>query len=302
VRVGSLFSGIGGFDLGLERAGFTVAWQCEADEFCRRVLAKHWPSVPCHPDVRTLGADTAEPVDVLCGGFPCQDISVAGRGVGIDGARSGLWADYARLVRELRPRYVLVENVPALLARGLGRVLGDLAACGYNAEWDCISASAFGAPHRRNRLWIVAYPGSARRRQDAGGASRDEAADEGRAAQHDHVAGCDGEGDGARHVADALSRGRPAVERALLPRPTEPDLARRGTALAHSHGEQAERASVAWDERDPWATEPAVDRVVDGLPGRVDRVTALGNALVPQIAEWLGQRILEYERGLVSAA
>jgi site-specific DNA-cytosine methylase len=102
-------------------------------------------------------------VDVLCGGFPCQDISVAGRGEGIDGARSGLWGEYARLIRELRPRYVVVENVAALLARGMERVLGDLAACGYDAEWDCIPASAVGAPHRRDRVWLVAYP----RSQDA---------------------------------------------------------------------------------------------------------------------------------------
>jgi site-specific DNA-cytosine methylase len=181
-----------------------TVWFCEQDPFCQRVLAKHWPGVPVHPDVRALVADTGgerrrqdvrgahgdeaadegraaqradEPdggregagegpvvpvpvpyVDVLCGGFPCQDISVAGRGEGIDGARSGLWAEYARLIRELRPRYVVVENVAALLARGMERVLGDLAACGYDAEWDCIPASAVGAPHRRDRVWLVAYP------------------------------------------------------------------------------------------------------------------------------------------------
>ena len=162
LTVGSLFTGIGGFDLGLERAGMRVLWQCEADEFCRRVLAAHWPHVPCYPDVSELRGADVEPVDVLCGGFPCQDISVAGKGAGIDGARSGLWAEYARLVGELRPSYVVVENVPALLGRGLGRVLGDLAALGYDAEWDCLPACAFGAPHRRDRIWIVAYPGCER--------------------------------------------------------------------------------------------------------------------------------------------
>jgi DNA (cytosine-5)-methyltransferase 1 len=100
-------------------------------------------------------------VDVLAGGFPCQDLSYAGKGAGIDGERSGLWGEYARLIRELRPRYVVVENVTALLARGMGRVLGDLAACGYDAEWDCIPAAAVGAPHRRDRVWIVAYPNGA---------------------------------------------------------------------------------------------------------------------------------------------
>jgi site-specific DNA-cytosine methylase len=117
-------------------------------------------------------------VDVLCGGFPCQDLSYAGKGAGLDGERSGLWGEYARLIRELRPRYVVVENVSALLARGLGRVLGDLAACGYDAEWDCIPASAVGAPHRRDRVWLVAYPGGERcsdRRSTARGGSKNDA-------------------------------------------------------------------------------------------------------------------------------
>jgi DNA (cytosine-5)-methyltransferase 1 len=157
LTVGSLFSGIGGFDLGLERTGgFTTSWFCEQDPFCQRVLAKHWPGVPCHPDITALRHP--EPVDVLCGGFPCQDLSYAGAGAGLAGARSGLWSEYARLVGELGPRYVVVENVSALLARGLGTVLADLAALGYDAEWDCIPASAVGAPHQRDRVWLVAYP------------------------------------------------------------------------------------------------------------------------------------------------
>lgn len=159
MNVGSLFSGIGGFDLGLERAGFHTSWFCEQDDYCTRVLNRHWPRVPVYPDVTTLTAGEVEPVDVLCGGFPCQDLSLAGKGAGIDGARSGLWSEFARLIGELRPRYVVVENVPALLSRGIWRVLGDLAEIGYDAEWDCLPASAFGAPHRRDRIWIVAYPG-----------------------------------------------------------------------------------------------------------------------------------------------
>jgi DNA (cytosine-5)-methyltransferase 1 len=158
LTVGSLFTGIGGFDLGLERAGMRVLWQSEIDGFCQRVLAQHWPGVLLVPDVRDVGAGTVPTVDVVCGGFPCQDISLAGKGAGIRGARSGLWAEYARVVGELRPRYVVVENVSALLGRGLERVLGDLATLRYDAEWDCLPASAFGAPHRRDRIWLVAYP------------------------------------------------------------------------------------------------------------------------------------------------
>lgn len=156
-----LFSGIGGFSLGLERSGAfkTVAF-CEIEPYCQKVLAKHWPKVPIYNDVRTITAERLAAdgiaVDAICGGFPCQDISTAGKGAGLAGERSGLWFEYARIISEVRPRYVIVENVSALLARGLDEVLRTLAALGYDAEWHCIPASAIGAPHRRDRLWIVA--------------------------------------------------------------------------------------------------------------------------------------------------
>jgi DNA (cytosine-5)-methyltransferase 1 len=157
LTVGSLFAGIGGFDLAAERAGLQVKWQVEIDDYATRVLEKHWPDVQRFRDVRLCGADNLEPVDVICGGFPCQDISSAGQKVGIDGERSGLWSEYARIVRELRPRYVVVENVAGLAARGLGRVLGDLAACGYDTEWESLPAGLFGAPHLRARIFVVGY-------------------------------------------------------------------------------------------------------------------------------------------------
>lgn len=166
LRVGGLFSGIGGMELGLQRAGMRPVWHCEQDEYCRAVLAKHWPDNPCFPDVRTLRGADAGPVDVLCGGFPCQDVSAAGRRAGLLGERSGLWSEFARLVCELRPSYVLVENVPALLVRGFGTVLGDLADVGYDAEWEGIPAAAVGAPHLRARVWILAYPGGEREQAD----------------------------------------------------------------------------------------------------------------------------------------
>jgi DNA (cytosine-5)-methyltransferase 1 len=172
LRVLDLFSGIGGFSLGLERTGgFSTVAFCEIEEFPRRVLAKHWPEVPCYDDVRTLTADRLRAdgitgIDVITGGFPCQDLSIAGKqsGMGRD-TRSGLWSEITRLSSELGPSFIIVENVSNLLAGPseqpggwFGRVLLDLAVIGYNAEWENIPASALGAPHRRERVWIIAYP------------------------------------------------------------------------------------------------------------------------------------------------
>lgn len=180
-----LFSGIGGFSLGLEAAGYETAAFCEINAKCRHLLAHHWPGVPAFDDITTLTGDQVGPVDAICGGFPCQDISFAGKGAGITGERSGLWRHYARLIGELRPRNVFVENVAALLGRGLGDVLAALASLGYDAWWDCIPAAAVGAPHRRDRLWLVAYPrslkhqgyGDALRREIAAHLSRASVAD-----------------------------------------------------------------------------------------------------------------------------
>ena len=160
---GSLFAGIGGMDLGLERAGMCCVWQVEIDPFCRRVLEKHWPDARRWDDVRTFPPGDPDDwrCDLIAGGFPCQNVSNAGRRSGISGERSGLWTEYARIIRLLRPRFVLVENVSGLLVRGLGRVLGDLAAIGYDAEWSCIQAAHVGAPQRRERVWILAYPDDA---------------------------------------------------------------------------------------------------------------------------------------------
>lgn len=156
--IGSLFSGIGGLELGLERAGLgRVVWQAECDAWCRGVLAAHWPDARRFDDVRAVRAGDAERVDVICGGFPCQDISRAGKRVGMDGARSGLWSEYARIIGELSPSWVVIENVDELRRAGLDRVLGDLAALGFDAEWTTLRASDVGAPHERPRLFVVAH-------------------------------------------------------------------------------------------------------------------------------------------------
>jgi DNA (cytosine-5)-methyltransferase 1 len=160
VNVGSLFAGIGGFDLGFARAGMHTVWVVERDPFCQFVLAKRFPNAERHRDVQQVSSSNLASVDVLCGGFPCQDVSNANpraRGV-IDGTRSGLWGHFARLIRELRPSYVVIENSPILSSKGLDVVLCDLAEVGYDAEWNIVSAASVGAPHIRERLWIVAYP------------------------------------------------------------------------------------------------------------------------------------------------
>lgn len=163
LRVLDLFSGLGGISIGLERTeGFGTSAFCEINPYCRTVLKRHWPDVPAYADIRDLTADTLcrdgiTEIDVICGGFPCQDISLNGKGLGLQGERSGLWSHYARLIRELRPRYIIVENVAALLGRGGADVLGFLASCGYNAEWRVVPAWLFGLPHNRGRVWIVAY-------------------------------------------------------------------------------------------------------------------------------------------------
>jgi DNA (cytosine-5)-methyltransferase 1 len=255
-RLLDLFSGIGGFSLGLERTGgFRTVAFCEIDPFCRRVLAKNWPEVRCYDDVRELDADRLASdgiaVDVICGGFPCQDISVAGRGAGMDATRSGLWSEIARLSGELRPRYVIVENVAALLGRGLDKVLGDLASIGYDAEWHCIPASALGAPHRRDRIWLVAYPNGERKLQPQG-----------------CVSGIRGwSGNRGEAVAYPEHGGR------------------QGWYV--SWGRAATIAPCGW-----WVAEPEVGRVAARVPKRVDRLRSLGNAVVPQIPEMIGRAIL----------
>lgn len=166
MKVLDLFSGIGTFSLGLERAGMETVAFCELEPFCRQVLRRHWPTVPIYEDVRTLTAETLSrdgiAVDVIAGGFPCQDISRAGTGAGLEGDRSGLWYEYARLIGEIRPQFVIVENVAALLDRDgpMGAVLGSLAKLGYDAEWSSVSACAVGHTHMRPRVFLVAYPNS----------------------------------------------------------------------------------------------------------------------------------------------
>ena len=155
MKVGSLFSGMGGFDLGLERAGMRVEWQVEIDPWCQALLMAERPTIQVYGDIKKIVWETVRPVDIVCGGFPCQPVSVAGKRQAQNDPR-WLWPEFLRCIRILRPRYILIENVPGLLTAGFADVLSGLASCGYDAEWDCLPASAIGAHHRRDRVWIIA--------------------------------------------------------------------------------------------------------------------------------------------------
>jgi DNA (cytosine-5)-methyltransferase 1 len=168
IQVGSLFSGIGGFDLGLERSfkkhsiDCKIAWQVEIDEYCKKILRKHWPGTKIYSDVRDITKNNVSHVDILIGGFPCQDLSVAGKQRGIHGKKSGLWWEMFRIIGELRPRIVVLENVPNIIRVGGRSVVGSFTSIGYDSEWTIISARQFGAPHLRKRWFLVAYPNSER--------------------------------------------------------------------------------------------------------------------------------------------
>lgn len=372
LRTLDLFSGIGGFALGLERSGgFEMVAFCEIEPYCRRVLAKHWPTVPCYEDIRQLTVDTLArdgiAVDAICGGFPCQDVSHAGARIGLEGERSGLWSEYRRLIGELRPRLVIVENVAGLLSLGLGNVLGDLAALGYSSTWDCIPAQAVGAPHRRDRVWIVAY---ANGHGEHVGAEHAEVAE-----PSEYVADASGERnepDGIarelfRKSGSAQSQGRKRQRRGNAANGCGEDVAdadieprhqgRKGNASQGLGRRNADRSGVAADvpdanveglaigpcqsldvgveqptslgsghssgagrdaERQPksglgrivdglpqgldrfdglnaWPPgwEDGTPRVADGVPKRVARLAALGNAVVPQVVELIARSLMQ---------
>lgn len=256
----SLFSGIGGFDLGFDRAGLECVLQVEKDEKARAVLAHHWPNVPrmelvedvTRDKVRQLGIET---VDLICGGFPCQDISLsAPTQRGLDGERSGLWFEMLRVICEVKPRWVVGENVSALLTsnngRDFGAMLRGLAQVGYDAEWECLPASAFGGPHRRDRLFIVAYPiGQLGTNRVLWGSN------------------CPELDDGQWQTSEWG---------------THRKLSKLGAKTLSGLAYQ-------WQDGNP---PSRVCRMVDGLPESLDRLKQLGNAIVPQVAEWIGKRIM----------
>jgi DNA (cytosine-5)-methyltransferase 1 len=281
LRVLDLFSGIGGFSLGLERTGgFETAAFCEYAEFPRKVLAKHWPDVPIYPDVRELtaerfDADGLGPIDLICGGYPCQPFSHAGKRLGAEDDRH-LWPEMFRLIASLRPAWVIGENVAGHVSMGLDDVLSDLGTLGYSAQAFVIPACALGASHRRDRTWVVAYGENERVDWRIGQQSHDCKS----GAQWNFGQGRRGPDDGNKDVADPLRHNVQGFVSECL------DSKR----WAESHQRQV---GSCGDGGGWWTPEPDVGRVAHGVPHRVDRLKALGNAVVPQIPEMIGRAILQ---------
>ena len=309
-----LFSGIGGFSLGLESTGYfeTVAF-CEIEEFPRKVLKKHWADVPIYEDVkdvtekrlRTDGVISEGDRIVVTGGFPCQDISVAGHQKGIKGERSGLWGELHRLIGEIRPDYAIIENVPNLLSgdrgRWFSRILTDMAEIGFNVRWYSISASQLGAPHRRNRVWILAYPNDngSSTNQSRGSTKKTIHETQERknitlnskrtsnisspidnVADSDSKRGCLRKTDrqNAKDVGESSRRkigGSRNIKRNL--------------------GGVADGLSDRLDGHPGFLIEPDIPRVATGQKDRVKKLKALGNSILPQIAKLLGETIIRHE-------
>ena len=304
LAIGSLFSGIGGLELGLEHAtGGRVCWQGERDAWCRDVLAKHWPDAVRYDDVCTVNG--LPRVDIICGGFPCQDVSLAGKRAGFGGERSSLWREYRRIVADVRPRYVFVENVPGLLTAddgwAFGEVLGDLAALGFDATWDVFRASDVGAPHRRERLFLLAYRvsgGRDGRTYGASGHDRD-GDDAGGAQSSDRIAdGSEGvslaDSDGARLEGRGLSGGGRSAQRAARAggagrRPGGGAVAGMGLP---ADGLPRRLDDHRWPAGRGEAQHPGEPpRTASGVPMRAAQLKAYGNAVVSQVAA-LAWRVL----------
>lgn len=277
LKVLDLFSGIGGFSLGLDRTGgFETVAFCEIEDYPRKVLAKHWPGVPIYDDVRELTTERLISdgigVDIITGGFPCQDISNAGKGAGInEDTRSGLWSECARLLGEIRPAYTIFENVTALLSGDNGkwfqRVLWDISQVGYDAEWHCIPASELGANHHRDRVWIIAYPTG----QGANGYTE-------------------------RESEAYLLSGECGYYAPNAPNPNNTRLqGRKEFGVFGEGGERWHKLTTGCFRsfENIGQVEPTICRTNDGIPNFTHRLKGLGNAVVPQIPEILGRALLE---------
>ncbi len=273
ITIGSLFSGIGGFELGLERAipNSKVIWQCEQDRFCRSILQKHWHGVKIYEDITKMDTQEVQRPDILCGGFPCQDISTAGKGAGIHGKKSGLWWHMAALIGRIRPDIIVLENVPAITFRGGREVLGSLAQIGYDAEWTVISAKQFGAPHLRRRWFLVAYSNSNRSLQ-----AREQRT-------------CETDREGAK-----IQQRRP--QESTNSHSPSSKGAGKSSRVQEKNKESYLPFYIRGGETNYWQESPTQSPLCsldDGIPDRLARLKALGNAIVPQCSEYIGHCIVQ---------
>lgn len=268
MKVLDLFSGIGGFSLGLERAGMETIAFCEIDKFCQKVLNKHWPNVPIHDDITKLdGKQYAGTIDIICGGFPCQPFSVAGKQKGKDDNRY-LWPEMFRIISQAKPTWVIGENVPGIINMALEQVSSDLESEGYQVQTLIIPACAVNAPHRRSRTWILAYTEHAGRN-----------------------ASTQQRGDGAA-ICNSTKRAYKAGEFKRICA---------SALMANAEGQGLERQNRSKSKLSQfarfsrWKTQPTICGGDDGIPYRMERIKALGNAIVPQIPEILGKIIMQIE-------
>lgn len=307
---GSLFSGIGGMDIGLERCGMTCKWQVEIDNYATKILEKHWPDVKRYKDIKDI--KKIEYVDVIAGGFPCQNISNAGKREGIEGEKSGLWKEFYRIICLVRPKYVLVENVSALLARGMDTVLAGLSQSGYDSEWDCLPASSIGAPHRRDRVFIIAYSNN-RREQKHKIQTRRNSSESG----SQNLAYCEGEcSKGGLTKRNKINESKiPSGNRSWtisnrnrkrIQIQTEGEfstikfagsISKKRIIVSdtydYNYWKQCQKSIQKTNRQKYWSTDAGILRVAYGISNRIHRIKCLGNAVVPQVAEFIGKRIIE---------
>lgn len=282
MKIGSLFSGIGGIEIGFEEAGFETEWFIEDEPYAQAVLKKRFRKAIIYGDITKIDFRTIPKVQILTGGFPCQDISNAGKRSGIEGSRSSLWKYYLKAISEIRPRFALIENVSALLGRGLSVVLCDLAKIGYDAEWYSVPASAVGANHQRDRIFIIAYPNSNGNRSDNTTDIREKEKIQDKDNESVVSEQCS-EIDGSEDVSNTVFR----------------RIQRHGESIGNTElsttefnkdnsKEESRGMDQGW-----WSVEPELGRVADGISNRVDRIRCIGNAVVPQVAEVFARAIKE---------
>jgi DNA (cytosine-5)-methyltransferase 1 len=258
LTVGSLFSGIGGIELGLERTrGFKTIWFSDIEPYTEEIRKRHWPEAKELGDITKIKWQAVTAPEVLTGGFPCQDISSAGKQAGIKGKKSGLWKEYLKAISILRPKYIIAENVAALLNRGIETILSDLAKIGYDAEWHCIPASKLGSPHRRDRIFIIAYPNTLY--QETGEKVLRE----------------------YHNIKVANTPSISTIQRITKQKPIITRISKEITEFS--------------SKIKNWQVEPGLGRVAHGVPNCMDRLKSLGNAVVPQVAQFIGEQIKKYE-------